>query len=143
MYKPNKNISINQSLMQCGRYLHFIQFIKNKRVRFGIKFYKLCDSQTRYIHNFKIYIEKNKTDSASRNSSSTLNRELYNMQTKKFLILKPTVIIDYNKNMGGIDIGLILNKFHKIYRCKKGYKKNIFLFCRYNAVKQLYPLQGT
>jgi len=105
MYVPNKNISIDESLMQCR--LHYIQFIRTKRARFGIKFYKLCDSKSRYIHNFNIYVGKDKTNtgSASRNvvinlmkesellhkgyclfidnwySSPTLYRELYNMKT--------------------------------------------------------------
>ncbi|XP_043263450.1 piggyBac transposable element-derived protein 4-like, partial [Colletes gigas] len=107
MYVPNKNISIDESLMSCRSRLHYIQFIRTKRARFGVKFYKLCDSESRYIHNFNIYILKDKTDtgSASRNvvinllkesqllhkgyclfidnwySSPTLYRELYNMKT--------------------------------------------------------------
>ncbi|KAL6418293.1 hypothetical protein ACFW04_012216 [Cataglyphis niger] len=107
MYVPNKNISIDESLMSCRSRLHYIQFIRTKRARFGIKFYKLCDSQSRYIHNFKIYVGKDKTvtGSASRNvvmnllkesqllnkgyclfidnwySSPILYRELYSMKT--------------------------------------------------------------
>lgn len=107
MYVPSKNISIDESLMSCRSRLHYIQFIRTKRARFGIKFYKLCDSQSRYIHNFNIYVGKDKTvtGSASRNvvmnllkesqllhkgyclfidnwySSPTLYRELYSMKT--------------------------------------------------------------
>lgn len=220
MYKPHKNISIDESLMQCRSRLHYIQFIRTKRARFGIKFYKLCDSETRYIHNFKIYVGKEKTDSGSANrnvvinlmkesnllhqgyclfidnwySSPNLYRELYNMQTnvcgtakvnrkgmprelksvrlekgeavvfstedmaaikwkdKKDVvvttihsldfaetgkvnrysgekILKPSVIIDYNKNINRIDIGdQTLSKFHTMQRCKKAYKKIFFYF---------------
>lgn len=221
MYVPNKNISINESLMQCKSRLHYIQFIPTKRARFGIKFYKLCDSKTRYIHNFKICVGKDRTNagSASRNvvinllkesrllykgyclfidnwySSPTLYRELYNMQTNvcgtvrisrkgmprelKFLqlgegeavvfsttdmaaikwkdkkdvillttmhtldfaetektnrytgqkMLKPTVVIDYNKNMGGVDVGdQMLSKFHTRRRCETAYKKIFFYF---------------
>ncbi|XP_014614648.1 PREDICTED: piggyBac transposable element-derived protein 4-like [Polistes canadensis] len=107
MYVPNKNISIDESLMACRSRLHYIQFIRTKRARFGIKFYKVCDSQSRYIHNFNIYIGKDKTatGSAGRNvvfnllkesqllhkgyclfidnwySSPKLFRELYKMKT--------------------------------------------------------------
>ncbi|KAI4481910.1 hypothetical protein M0802_013850 [Mischocyttarus mexicanus] len=107
MYVPNKNISIDKLLMACRSRLHYIQFIRTKRAKFGIKFYKVCDSQSRYIHNFNIYIGKDKiaTGSAGRNvvfnllkesqllhkgyclfidnwySSSTLYRELYNIKT--------------------------------------------------------------
>lgn len=38
MYVPNKNISIDESLMQCRSRLHYIQFIRTKRARFGIKY---------------------------------------------------------------------------------------------------------
>ncbi|KAI4476158.1 hypothetical protein M0804_013821 [Polistes exclamans] len=107
MYVPNKNISIDESLMACRSRLHYIQFIRTKRTRFGIKFYKVCDSQSRYIHNFNIYRGKDKTatGSAGRNvvfnllkesqllhkgyclfidnwySSPKLFRELYKMKT--------------------------------------------------------------
>lgn len=221
MYVPNKNISIDESLMQCRSRLHYIQFIRTKRARFGIKFYKLCDSKSRYIHNFNIYVGKDKTNtgSASRNvvinllkesrllhkgyclfidnwySSPTLYRELYNMETnvcgtarmnrkemprelklhqlqkgeavvfstrdmaaikwkdKKDVVLlttmhsldfaetgktnrytgqkslKPTVVIDYNQYMGGVDVGdQMLSKFHTMRRCKKAYKKIFFYF---------------
>ena len=39
---PEKNLSIDESIMLwCGR-LIFRQYIKNKRHKFGIKFYELC-----------------------------------------------------------------------------------------------------
>lgn len=221
MYLPNKNISIDESLMASRSRLHYIQFIRTKRARFGVKFYKLCDSQSRYIHNFNIYTGKDKTDtgSATRNvvinllkesqllhkgyclfldnwySSPTLYRELFNMKTnvcgtarinrkgmppklkshllqkgeavifstkeiaaikwkdKKDVVmlttmhdlnfaetgkrsrytgeksLKPTAVADYNKYMGGVDVGdQMLSKFHTIRRCKKAYKKIFFYF---------------
>lgn len=221
MYIPKKNICIDESLMQCKNRLHYIQFIRTKRAKFGIKFYKLCDSETRYIHNFKIYIGKDKTETgtASANvvknlmnesellekgyclfldnwySSPTLYRDLYEMKTnvcgtarinrkgmprdlksvqlkkgeavsfatknilaikwkdKKDVIIlttmhklefaetekvnrhtgekivKPSAIIDYNKYMGGIDVGdQMLSKFHTMRRSKKAYKKIFFYF---------------
>lgn len=38
--------------------LSFKQFNRNKRARFGLKFYKTCDSNNGYIYNFKIYVGK-------------------------------------------------------------------------------------
>ena len=58
MYVPHKNISIDESLMQCRSRLHYIQFIRTKQARLGVKFYKLCDSKSKYIHNFNIYIQE-------------------------------------------------------------------------------------
>ena len=40
---------------------------------------------------------------------------------------KTTVVIDYNQNMDGVDVGdQMLNKFHTMRRCKKAYKKIFF-----------------
>lgn len=62
MYNPHKNISINESLMQCRSRLYYIQFIRAKRVRFGIKFYKSCNCETKkYIYKIsKHTLEKTK-----------------------------------------------------------------------------------
>ncbi|XP_024226555.1 piggyBac transposable element-derived protein 4-like [Bombus impatiens] len=73
MYVPRKNISIDESLMQCRSCLHYIQFIRTKQVRFGVKFYKLCDLKSRYIHNFNIYTEKDKSDTGSASRNVVMN----------------------------------------------------------------------
>lgn len=62
IYTPTGSVCIDESLMKCRGRLHFIQFNKSKRARFGIKFYKLCDSGNSYICDFKIYVGKDKTD---------------------------------------------------------------------------------
>ena len=55
--------------------LHTIYLYQTNKI--GIRFYKLCDSQTKYIHNVKMYIEKDKTDSKSidRNVAMNLKKE--------------------------------------------------------------------
>ena len=41
--------------------------------------------------------------------------------------VEPTIVIDYNQNMGGVDVGdQILSKFHTLRRCKKAYMKIFF-----------------
>nr|XP_031847633.1 piggyBac transposable element-derived protein 4-like [Nomia melanderi] len=221
LYKPHKDISINEYLMKCKSRLHYIQFNKLKKSRFGIKFYKLCDSKTGYVHNFKIYVGKNKFDSELAINNIVINlmteskllrqgyclfidswynsidlfKKLYDLKTNicgiiknyrkgipkeikhiklnkgeavifsnqkiniikwqdkreivilttmhrlkfgesgkinqsdGFRILKPTPIIDYNKNMNGIDMSdQMLSKFHIMRRNQKAYKK-IFFYC--------------
>lgn len=54
-YLPDKNISIDESLMGWKGRLSWLQYIPSKRKRFGIKFYMLSDSATGYIWNFFIY----------------------------------------------------------------------------------------
>ena len=44
IYCPNKNISIDESMMLWKGPLVFRQYVKNKRQKYGIKFYELCES---------------------------------------------------------------------------------------------------
>ncbi|KAG8234175.1 hypothetical protein J437_LFUL007334 [Ladona fulva] len=60
VYTPMSSICIAESLMKCRGRLHFIQYMRSKRARFGVKLYKLCDSSNGYINNFKIYMGKDK-----------------------------------------------------------------------------------
>ena len=55
---PDKNVCIDESLLDWKGNLSWMQYIPFKRKRFGIKFYVLCDSQTGYIWNFFIYTGK-------------------------------------------------------------------------------------
>ncbi|KAM9316130.1 piggyBac transposable element-derived protein 4-like [Gastrophryne carolinensis] len=54
-YVPDRDISIDESLMAYKGRLSWIQFIASKRARFGIKSYMLCESATGYIWNSVIY----------------------------------------------------------------------------------------
>lgn len=62
IYRPGRNISIDESLMKFHGRLSFKQFNRNKRARFGVKFYKTCDSTNGYIYNFKIYVGQDRTN---------------------------------------------------------------------------------
>ena len=63
IYRPGEKISIDESLMKFQGKLSFKQFNRNKRARFGLKFYETCDSNNGYIYNFKIYVGKYENDS--------------------------------------------------------------------------------
>jgi hypothetical protein len=55
LYVMEKDVSIDESLMKFkGRIRHKI-FNPSKRARFGIKYYKLCESISGYCYSFKIY----------------------------------------------------------------------------------------
>ncbi|XP_068081806.1 piggyBac transposable element-derived protein 4-like [Anabrus simplex] len=58
LYVPGKRISIDESLMKFRGRLAFVQFNPSKRARFGIKFYKVCCSDTSYCWKFRIYVGK-------------------------------------------------------------------------------------
>lgn len=44
IYSPGKNLSIDESMMLWRGRLIFRQYIKNKRHKYGVKFYELCES---------------------------------------------------------------------------------------------------
>ncbi|KAM9316409.1 piggyBac transposable element-derived protein 4-like [Gastrophryne carolinensis] len=54
-YVPDRDISIDESLMAYKGRLSWIQYIASKRAQFGIKSYMLCESATGYIWNSVIY----------------------------------------------------------------------------------------
>nr|XP_003706754.1 PREDICTED: piggyBac transposable element-derived protein 4-like [Megachile rotundata] len=69
IYTSEEDLSLDESLMKyTGRMAHK-QHNPSKRARFGVKFYKLCESQSGYCIQFKIYtgqdINKNADTSAS------------------------------------------------------------------------------
>ncbi|XP_068115852.1 piggyBac transposable element-derived protein 4-like [Hyperolius riggenbachi] len=55
VYMPGKNIVVDESLMSFHGRLGFRQYIPSKRARYGIKFYKLCESGTGYTFDLRVY----------------------------------------------------------------------------------------
>ena len=58
MYTPDSDIAIDESLVKCRGRMSFIQFNPTKRARFGVKYYKLCESKSGYCTQFRIYSGK-------------------------------------------------------------------------------------
>ncbi|XP_068110989.1 piggyBac transposable element-derived protein 4-like [Hyperolius riggenbachi] len=54
-YMPEQNLAIDESLVPFHGRLGIKQYIPNKRARYGIKVYKLCESGSGYTFTFKIY----------------------------------------------------------------------------------------
>ncbi|GBM21673.1 PiggyBac transposable element-derived protein 4 [Araneus ventricosus] len=55
LYIPDKNLSIDESLMRFKGRLSWKMFIAKKRARFGLKFFVVCEVGTGYIADFLIY----------------------------------------------------------------------------------------
>ena len=55
---PERDVSIDESLLLFKGRLGWKQYIPSKRARFGIKFFVLCESSTGYVVNFMIYTGK-------------------------------------------------------------------------------------
>lgn len=58
IYIPEENICIDESLFAWKGRLGFRQYVPSKRLRYGIKIYKLCESVSGYVWNFLIYCGK-------------------------------------------------------------------------------------
>uniref|UniRef100_A0A1B6KBZ7 PiggyBac transposable element-derived protein domain-containing protein n=1 Tax=Graphocephala atropunctata TaxID=36148 RepID=A0A1B6KBZ7_9HEMI len=61
-YIPNQGVSVDESLMKFRGRLAYIQFNRTKRARFGIKFFKLCESQSGYCSSFQVYTGKKEVE---------------------------------------------------------------------------------
>ena len=55
VYLPERDVSVDESLMLWKGRLSWKQYIPLKRARYGIKSYELCESSSGYIWNFFIY----------------------------------------------------------------------------------------
>ncbi|KAK8772297.1 hypothetical protein V5799_024459 [Amblyomma americanum] len=57
-YSPEEGLAVDESLMKFRGRLAYVQFNPSKRARFGVKFYKLCESASGYCLNFSVYTGK-------------------------------------------------------------------------------------
>ncbi|XP_047141066.2 piggyBac transposable element-derived protein 4-like [Hydra vulgaris] len=81
LYIPNKNISIDESLLLWKGHLSWKQYIPSKRSRFGMKSFALCESATGYIWNCFLYTGKEMTDGFA------LDMHKYKYQATKIVIM--------------------------------------------------------
>ena len=58
VYKPNRQLAIDETLIKFKGKVHFRQFIPIKPGRFGIKAFTLAESSSGYLLNSKIYAGK-------------------------------------------------------------------------------------
>ncbi|GFR13151.1 piggyBac transposable element-derived protein 4 [Trichonephila clavata] len=65
-------LSLDESLMKFKGRLSYKQFNPSKRARFGIKFYKICESKSGYCSGFKIYTGNDKDIETSVSASESI-----------------------------------------------------------------------
>ncbi|XP_065664603.1 piggyBac transposable element-derived protein 4-like [Hydra vulgaris] len=91
LYIPNKNISIDESLLLWKGHLSWKQYFPSKRSRFGIKSFALCESATGYIWNCFLYTGKEMTESFAPDLKK------YKYQASKIVItLMDNLIVRYD-----------------------------------------------
>lgn len=238
VYTPEQSICVDESLFAWKGRLGFRMYIPSKRSRYGIKIYKLCESNSGYIWNYCVYtgkdtqiletgdlygervvktllgelagkgyhlyldrffvspqlaehlldkktmicgtvmrnrkgmpkeilrIEKGKTFAVQKKSMNvfgfkdkkkdvlmlTTIHDNMNITTGKKDrttgrdILKPQCVVDYNKNMGGIDVGdAVMQHYPAFRKTVKWYRKLFFGFLDmsiYNANAIFMKVKG-
>ena len=75
IYYPGKNLSIDESMMLWRGRLVFRQYIKNKRHKYGVKFYELCESDG-VVLRAKIYSGESTPDIHSLGQTAAIVLEL-------------------------------------------------------------------
>eukprot|EP00117_Sycon_ciliatum_P013188 scpid78025/ scgid4574/ PiggyBac transposable element-derived protein 4 len=55
LFQPSRNIAIDERMVKTKARFSYKQCIRNKPVKFGVKVFALCDSDSSYLCNFKIY----------------------------------------------------------------------------------------
>lgn len=69
-YSP-EGLAVGESLMKFRGRLSYVQFNPSKRARFGVKFYKLCESASGYCLKFSVYTGKSEQTPATIGMLST------------------------------------------------------------------------
>ena len=58
LYRLDRDVSIDETMVPHKGRLSFKQYIKNKPVCWGIKLWVLCEAQTGYVYKFQVYFGK-------------------------------------------------------------------------------------
>lgn len=101
LYNLGRNISIDESLTLFKGRLSWVQTIRSKAARFGIKSYELCESCTGYMARFQIYTGKS-DDTVS--SDPAVSIELGGKSTK--------VVLELLKGIDGRGHCLTMDNFY-------------------------------
>lgn len=161
---PGPVFAIDEQLMLYKGRLHFRQFIKTKRSRFGIKVFSLCPSAPElrgYTWNFSIYIGKDIYDISHIPGTENLslsekivvhlcqnllnsNREVIvdnwytSVRLCEFLLTKHTFLTGTIRSNRGVPKALTLLPLDKQQSCFV--RKDMLLLVRYNDKKDVYLL---
>ncbi|KAJ2954115.1 hypothetical protein O0L34_g2337 [Tuta absoluta] len=95
LYNLNRFISIDESLTLFKGRLAWVQTIRTKAARFGIKSYELCESRTGYMYDFEIYTGKDSDRNSTANAAVAPSVDLAGKTTKIVLHLLKVL-----KNLG-------------------------------------------
>jgi len=138
-YIPEKEISIDEQLMLHKGNLNFKQYIPNKRAKFGIKIFSLCDNSG-YLWNSEVYTGKNKV--LTRNTISAELEALVGKSGAVVLrLIQPLLGKGYRLFTDNWYTSLNLFTTEKLKRGETSYRTNgKIVALRYQDKKDVYVL---
>lgn len=94
LLQPYQNLVIDESLMLWKGRLSFRQYLPNKRKRFGVKLFVLCDCQTGIILDFIIYTGKGTNVGCEDDKDSGLSSKVVKTLMEPYLNNNHTIFMD-------------------------------------------------
>lgn len=117
-YKPKKNLSLDESLLLFRGRLYFRQYIKNKKAKYGIKFFELCDPNG-YVFNLKIYAGKEDVE-----IQSSKTNDLVMQLMQPYIGNGHYLFMDNYYNSVGLSNLLLSNRTHTVGTLRSNRKGN-------------------
>ena len=57
-YNPGKNQTVDEAMITYKGRLSYIQYLPAKPIKCGIKVWMRCDSESAYLHEYDVYLDK-------------------------------------------------------------------------------------
>lgn len=118
-FSPKCELSLDESLLLFRGRLHFRQYIKEQKTKYGIKFYELASSDG-YILNIELYSGK----SAPVDSSASKTEQIVFRLMQSYLTKGHTLFMDNYYNSVTLSEKLLNYKTHSVGTLRSSRKRN-------------------
>ncbi|KAG5861523.1 hypothetical protein JTB14_033651 [Gonioctena quinquepunctata] len=118
-YSPDEELSLDESLLLFRGRLHFRQYIKGKKAKYGIKVYELATSDG-YLLNMEIYSGKNQTQDIT----SSKTEQLVFRLMQPYLMKGHTLFMDNYYNSVTLSEKLLNSRTHSVGTLRSNRKRN-------------------
>jgi hypothetical protein len=110
VYSPRRELSLDESLLLWKGRLSWVQCIRTKAARFGIKSYELCEGITGYVLNINVYTGKDNTVTGPLAGFTNATSKIVITLAKEYLNKGHTLFMDNFYNSVRLSRFLKLNK---------------------------------
>lgn len=122
-YKPGKELSLDESLLLFRGRLSFRIYLKNKRARYGVKFYELS-THDGYVLNLEIYQGKDPVEENESNSSNSKTQNIVFRLMDPYLDKGHHIYMDNYYNSVKLSTLLLDRKTHSTGTLRSNRKQN-------------------